>query len=98
MFAREPSMRVAIVVLLFAAAFVIGAKPAAALPSALAEAKLSGQPATSTVDEVRLRSSKEGRKYVRTTKRRYDWTYYPYWRPYRYYYWQHYYPYGGPLF
>ena len=23
---------------------------------------------------------------------------YPYWRPYHYYYWQHYYAYGGPLF
>jgi hypothetical protein len=31
-------------------------------------------------------------------KRRYDWTYYPYWRPYQYRYWQYYYPYGGPLF
>jgi hypothetical protein len=36
------------------------------------------------------------RRYVR--KRRYDWTYYPYWRPYQYRYWQFYYPYGGPLF
>jgi hypothetical protein len=92
-------MRVAIVVMLFAAAFVMDAKPAAALPAVLADhAAVSAQLATSTVEEVRLRSSKEGRKYVRTTKRRYDWTYYPYWRPYRYYYWQHYYPYGGPLF
>ena len=30
--------------------------------------------------------------------RRYNWTYYPYWRPYQYRYWQFYYPYGGPLF
>ena len=30
--------------------------------------------------------------------RRYNWQYYPYWRPYQYYYWHHYYPYGGPLF
>jgi len=30
--------------------------------------------------------------------RRYNWRYYPYWRPYQYYYWHHYYPYGGPLF
>jgi hypothetical protein len=31
-------------------------------------------------------------------KRRYDWTYYPYWRPYQYHYWQYIYPDGGPLF
>ena len=31
-------------------------------------------------------------------KRRYDWTYYPYWRPYQYRYWKFYHPYGGPLF
>ena len=30
--------------------------------------------------------------------RRYDWSYYPYWRPYQYRYWNFYYPYGGPLF
>ena len=91
-------MRIAIAVSLFAAAFVIGAKPAAALPVVLADhAVLSAELASGAVEEIRLRSSKE-RKYVRTTKRRYDWTYYPYWRPYRYYYWQHYYPYGGPLF
>jgi hypothetical protein len=34
----------------------------------------------------------------RYVKRRYDWTYYPYWRPYQYRYWKFYYPYGGPLF
>jgi hypothetical protein len=91
-------MRIVLVAMLFAAAFVIGGTPAAALPGALADqAALSTQLASGAVEEVRLRSSKE-RKYVRTTKRRYDWTYYPYWRPYRYYYWQHYYPYGGPLF
>ena len=30
--------------------------------------------------------------------RRYNWTYYPYWRPYQYRYWQFMYPYGGPMF
>ena len=34
----------------------------------------------------------------RYAKRRYDWTYYSYWRPYQYRYWKFYYPYGGPLF
>jgi hypothetical protein len=96
-------MRIIIVSMLFAAgAFLAGPKSAAALPTALADhAALSAELATGTVENVRLRSSKEARKYVRvsrTAKRRYDWSYYPYWRPYRYYYWQHYYPYGGPLF
>jgi hypothetical protein len=96
-------MRIIVLSMLFAAAaFVVGAKPAAALPTALADhAALSAALATGAVEEIRLRSSREARKYARvspTAKRRYDWTYYPYWRPYRYYYWQHYYPYGGPLF
>jgi len=34
----------------------------------------------------------------RIAPRRYNWQYYPYWRPYQYYYWHHYYPYGGPMF
>jgi hypothetical protein len=44
------------------------------------------------------------RRYIRSKRyagkypRRYNWSYYPYWRPYQYRYWQFYYPYGGPLF
>jgi hypothetical protein len=95
-------MRIIIVSMLLFAAGVIGAKPASALPTALVDhAAVSAELAAGSVEEVRLRSSKEARKYTRVTrtaKRRYDWSYYPYWRPYRYYYWQHYYPYGGPLF
>jgi hypothetical protein len=37
-------------------------------------------------------------KHYAYSKRRYNWTYYPYWRPYQYRYWKFYYPYGGPLF
>jgi hypothetical protein len=36
--------------------------------------------------------------YANSSPRRYDWTDYPYWRPYQYRYWQFYYPHGGPLF
>ena len=40
----------------------------------------------------------KARKHYAKKARRYDWSYYPYWRPYQYRYWQFYYPYGGPLF
>ena len=40
----------------------------------------------------------QARHAKRYSPRRYNWTYYPYWRPYQYRYWQFYYPYGGPLF
>jgi hypothetical protein len=44
------------------------------------------------------RAAKARQKYYAKRTRRYDWSYYPYWRPYQYRYWQLYYPYGGPLF
>lgn len=37
-------------------------------------------------------------RYGYVSKQRRNWTCYPYWRPFQYHYWQHYYPYGGPLF
>ena len=42
----------------------------------------------------------DARRYNRYAygPRRYNWTYYPYWRPYQYRYWQFMYPYGGPMF
>jgi hypothetical protein len=49
---------------------------------------------------LRVRSTRSGtgtgaRRYARGVC---NWTCYPYWRPYQYYYWQFYYPYGGPHF
>ena len=38
-----------------------------------------------------------GQSVTPEIRRRYNWSYYPYWRPYQYRYWQFYYPYGGPL-
>ncbi len=48
--------------------------------------------------ELAARRAKTRQKHYAKKTRRYDWSYYPYWRPYQYRYWQLYYPYGGPLF
>lgn len=84
----------------------IGAPFAAAASASAAPLPLADHAAQSRaanaglVEEVgrRYAYKKSGKRYAKRSVRRYDWTYYPYWRPYYYYHWQQYYPYGGPLF
>jgi hypothetical protein len=89
-------MRIAI-----AFAFLAGASAALgsaqAAPLALGDhAALSREIASEAMEVAARRADlRRGKRYA---KRRYDWTYYPYWRPYQYRYWQFYYPHGGPLF
>jgi hypothetical protein len=56
---------------------------------------LSREASGALVEQASRRAAYKRRGYA---KRRYDWTYLPYWRPYQYRYWQFYYPHGGPLF
>jgi hypothetical protein len=88
--------------ILFAGLCLLAPGQAMAAPPPLADhAASSKAQAASLIDEVRHKRI-EKQTYVRRKavkyKRRYDWTYYPYWRPYQYRYWQYIYPYGGPLF
>jgi hypothetical protein len=74
---------------------------ASAFPLALADhAAMSREVGGSAVEKVHHKTvhARHYPRYASASPRRYYWTYYPYWRPYQYYYWQHYYPYGGPLF
>ncbi|MGH6866659.1 MAG: hypothetical protein ACREDO_10935 [Methyloceanibacter sp.] len=90
-------MRIALIVTLLAGVVLVAAHPVQAAPLALADhAATSQQLAVSGVEPV-ARKAVKTKRAVRKS-RRYDWTYYPYWRPYQFSYWQHYYPYGGPLF
>jgi hypothetical protein len=90
----------------FAGLCLLAPGQASAAPPPLADHAASSKAhAVSLTEQVRARQAGK-QTYVRRKsvnksvklKRRYDWTYYPYWRPYQYHYWQHIYPYGGPLF
>jgi hypothetical protein len=86
---------------LIAGAFVLAPKPASALPLSLGDhAAASHAIADAAVVEKVSRRSVNARRSGRYAygPRRYNWTYYPYWRPYQYRYWQFLYPYGGPMF
>jgi len=90
-------MRTAIVFALLAGGFLAG--PAQAAPLALGDhAGLSREIAGEATEIAAKRAQIRRAKRYAYAKRRYDWTYLPYWRPYQYRYWQFYYPYGGPLF
>jgi hypothetical protein len=90
-------MRMAVIVALIAAAAFLAPSSASAAPLALGDhAALSRDLAENAVEPVARRYTRS--KHYAKRPRRYDWTYYPYWRPYQYRYWQFYYPYGGPLF
>ena len=70
------------------------------LPLALGDhAAMSQEISGAAVQQV-ARRSVNAHRYNRYAggPRRYNWTYYPYWRPYQYRYWQFMYPYGGPMF
>lgn len=92
-------MRLAFALTLFAGAFLVAPGSASAVPLALADHDSIAQKLGTGAVEPVARRSAQTRRHVRGKyRRRYNWTYYPYWRPYQYRYWQHYYPYGGPLF
>ena len=90
-------LRMAVALALLAGALVLTPRPASALSLALGDhAAMSQELSGSVVEQVARRA--QARHAKRYSPRRYNWTYYPYWRPYQYRYWQFYYPYGGPLF
>jgi hypothetical protein len=91
-------MRMAIIVALFAAASFLAPGLASAVPLALGDqAALARDASAASVEPVARRYARS-KRYAGKYPRRYNWSYYPYWRPYQYRYWQFYYPYGGPLF
>ena len=89
---------------LFAGLYFLVPGQVMAAPPPLADHAASRAHAVSLTEQVRAKAGKQTyvrRKSLNKTvklRRRYDWTYYPYWRPYQYYNWQYIYPYGGPLF
>ena len=93
-------LRIAAALALVAGAFLLAPSPASALPLALGDHAAVSQDLGSALVENASRRSVNARRHGRYAygPRRYNWTYYPYWRPYQYRYWQFYYPYGGPLF
>ena len=94
-------MRIAIALAVLAGVFLIAPKPASSAPLALGDqARLSQQLSGALVETARYKTAhvRTYKRYASNTPRRYNWSYYPYWRPYQYHYWQFYYPYGGPLF
>ena len=90
-------MRRAVFLTLFAAAAFFVPAPASAFHGALSDQAAINRDLGATALEPVARRAK-ARHYAKKYPRRYDWSYYPYWRPYQYRYWQLYYPYGGPLF
>jgi hypothetical protein len=93
-------LRLLLAFALMAGALALAAKPASALPLALGDqATVSREIGGAAVEQVSRRSV-NAHRYNRYAAgpRRYNWTYYPYWRPYQYRYWQFMYPYGGPMF
>ncbi len=93
-------LRLLIACALVAGALALAPKPASALPLALGDhAALSQEISGAAVEQVSRRSvnARRSNRYA-AGPRRYNWTYYPYWRPYQYRYWQFMYPYGGPMF
>jgi hypothetical protein len=95
------SMRIAVVLALFAGALTLTPGSASSAPLALGEhASLSRDMSAAAVQISHRRTAyaRHYKHYASSAPRRYNWQYYPYWRPYYYHYWQHYYPYGGPLF
>ncbi len=92
-------MRIAIAFAFLAAATLLAPGLASAAPLALGDhAALSRNLSGEGVEQVAHRYQARAKHHASKYSRRYNWSYYPYWRPYQYRYWQFYYPYGGPLF
>lgn len=88
-------MRMVLGLSLLAGALFLAPDAARAAPLALGDHVAMSQELSGTMVEEAGRRARYKRSYG---KRGYNWTYYPYWRPYQYRYWKYYYPYGGPLF
>lgn len=92
-------MRKTVFLTLFAAATFLAPASASAVPGALGDqAAISRDLGATVLEGVAYRAKAKHKRYAKKYSRRYDWSYYPYWRPYQYRYWKFYYPYGGPLF
>lgn len=93
-------MRIVVALSLLAGAVALAPGAAIAAPLALSNHAAATQAlSVSAVELVAGRRAYRTRRYNRTARRRGgDWMCDPYWRPYQYYNWQYYYPYGGPLF
>lgn len=91
-------MRRAIAVAVIVAASFLAVGSASAAPLALGDQAALAREASAVAVEPAARRYTRSKRYAGKYSRRYNWTYYPYWRPYQYRYWQFYYPYGGPLF
>jgi hypothetical protein len=91
-------MRRAVFLTIFAAAAFLAPAPASALQGALGDQTAISRDLGAPAFDLAARRTKARQKHYAKRTRRYDWSYYPYWRPYQYRYWQLYYPYGGPLF
>jgi hypothetical protein len=91
-------MRISIALSLVAGFAILAPAAVSAAPLALSDhiamTKSVGT-ANAGVEQVgsRRQTRRCGRRNARCT-----WSRTPYWRPYQYYNWQYYYPYGGPLF
>jgi hypothetical protein len=91
-------MRTAIALALFAGALAMAPGSASSFPLAPADqAAMSREVGGGAVEKVHHKTAhaRHYPRYASVSPRRYNWTYYPYWRPYQYYNWQYYYPYGG---
>jgi hypothetical protein len=82
-------MRRAFFLTLFAAAMFLVPAPASALPGALGDqAAMSRDIGGTALEPVARRTKARHKRYAKKYPRRYDWSYYPYWRPYQYRYWK----------
>jgi hypothetical protein len=92
-------MRSAVAIALIVGGLTITSGSVSATPLALGDHAALSRDMSAAVMQVAHRHA-YARHYKRyaNAPRRYNWQYYPYWRPYQYYYWQHYYPHGGPMF
>ena len=90
-------MRLALIVPCLLGLLAVAPGPASAAPLALGDhAAQTRQASSVTVDASWKRSNKKAAK--RAYRRGTNWAATPFYRPYYYYHWQQYYPYGGPLF
>ncbi len=92
-------MRSTLFLTLLAAAALFMPASASAVSGALGDqAAMNRDLGAASLEQAAHRNKARNKLYAKKHPRRYDWTYYPYWRPYQYRYWKFYYPYGGPLF
>jgi hypothetical protein len=77
-------MRMAIAFALFAGATLLATGAASAVPLALGDhAAVSRNLSNAALEPVARRPHKYSKRYAAKYPRRYNWSYYPYWRPYQ---------------